>query len=119
MPTLISASRWITCSCGVGAIGAIREKAVIPAGSAADPEVNISEVARRKFGSAGDCSMCGGEGAARFQRRTQKFVQVRLRTTVSRLGDSGRTGPRVLTVRLKAIEIEIVGATVRVPALCR
>ncbi len=88
------------------------EKARILAESA-DPEVNISEVARRNGVSRGLLNVWRRKARHAFSEGPQ-FVQVRLDDGVEARPDAvGQT--RVLTGPAERIEVVIAGATVRVP----
>ena len=88
------------------------EKARILAESA-DPEVNISEVARRNGVSRGLLNVWRRKARVASSEGPQ-FVQVRLDDGVEARPDAaGQT--RVLTGPAERIEVVIAGATVRVP----
>ena len=88
------------------------EKARILAESA-DPEVNISEVARRNGVNRGLLNVWRGK-ARLATIEGLPFVQIRLDDGAEARPDA-IDQPRVLTGPAERIEVEIAGATVRVP----
>jgi len=88
------------------------EKARILAESA-DPEVNISEVARRNGVSRGLLNVWRRKARLASSEGPQ-FVQLRLDDAVEARPD-GTDLPRVVACPAERIEVTIAGATVRVP----
>ena len=88
------------------------EKARILAESA-DPEVNISEVARRNGVSRGLLNVWRRKARLTSSEGPQ-FVQLRLDAAVEARPD-GTDLPRVVACPAERIEVTIAGATVRVP----
>ena len=89
------------------------EKARILAESA-EPEVNISEAARRNGVSRGLLNMWRRKARLALSDVPQ-FVQLRLDDAVEARPDATAAPPRVVARPIERIEVTIAGATVRVP----